>query len=66
MIETLNIDYLKPLYGDEPEALADRIATLCRDCDEYRRVVEAGKTYIAANYSPERIDARIRNACGAG
>ena len=56
---------LQSLVADEPDALADRIATLCRDSDEYRRIVEAGKAYIAADYSPERIDALIRKACGA-
>ena len=57
---------LQTLVADEPDALADRIAMLCQDCGEYRRIVEAGKAYIAANYSAERIDAMIREACGTG
>jgi len=56
---------LQSLVVDEPDALSDRIATLCQDCAEYRRIVEAGKAYIAANYSAERIDALIQKACGA-
>ncbi len=38
---------------------------LCSDCTEYRRIVEAGKAHVVANYSPERVDALIREACGA-
>ena len=45
--------------------LAERIAMLCRDHAKYRRIVEAGKAHIAANYSSERIDALIQEACGA-
>ena len=56
---------LQSLVADEPEALAQRIASLCRDDAEYRRVATAGKAHVAANYSPERIDALIREACGA-
>jgi GT2 family glycosyltransferase/glycosyltransferase involved in cell wall biosynthesis len=56
---------LAALVADEPEALAQRIATLCRDRAKYRRVVEAGKAHVAANYSSERIDSLIREACGA-
>ncbi len=56
---------LASLVADEPEALAQRIATLCRDRAKYRRIVEAGKAHVAANYSPERIDSLIREACGA-
>ncbi len=57
-------DGLKSLVADEPEALAERIATLCRDDAEYDRVVEGCKAHIAASYSPERIDSLIREACG--
>jgi len=56
---------LKSLVADEPDALAERIATLCRDSAEYRRIVAAGKAHITANYSAERVDALIREACGA-
>jgi GT2 family glycosyltransferase/glycosyltransferase involved in cell wall biosynthesis len=56
---------LKSLVADEPEALSERIATLCRDSAEYRRIVAAGKAHITANYSAERVDALIREACGA-
>jgi glycosyltransferase involved in cell wall biosynthesis len=56
---------LAALVADEPESLAQQIATLCRDRAKYRRVVEAGKAHVAANYSPERIDSLIREACGA-
>ncbi len=56
---------LASLVADEPELLSQQIATLCRDRAKYRRVVEAGKAHVAANYSPERIDALIREACGA-
>jgi len=56
---------LASLVADEPEALAQRIATLCRDRAKYRRIVEAGKAHVAANYSSERIDSLIREACGA-
>jgi glycosyltransferase involved in cell wall biosynthesis len=43
---------LASLVADEPEALAQRIATLCRDRAKYRRAVEAGKAHVAVNYSP--------------
>ncbi len=56
---------LAALVADEPESLAQQIATLCRDRAKYRRAVEAGKAHVAANYSPERIDSLIREACGA-
>jgi GT2 family glycosyltransferase len=55
---------LQSLVADEPDAFAHRIASLWRDDDEYRRIVEAGKVYVGTNYSPERIDALIREACG--
>ncbi len=54
---------LEWLVADDPEMLAERIATLCRDDDRYDRVVAACKAHIAANYSPERIDGLIRGAC---
>jgi glycosyltransferase involved in cell wall biosynthesis len=54
---------LRSLVADDPEALAKRIAALCRDNAEYRRVVEGCKAHIAANYSPERIDSLLREAC---
>jgi glycosyltransferase involved in cell wall biosynthesis len=56
---------LQLLIADEPEVLSERIATLCRDGAEYRRVVEACKAHVAAHYSPERIDSLIREACAA-
>jgi GT2 family glycosyltransferase/glycosyltransferase involved in cell wall biosynthesis len=54
---------LRSLVADDPETLAARIARLCQDDVEYRRIAEAGKAHVAANYSPERIDALIRQAC---
>ena len=51
------------LVGDEPDLLADRIAKLCRDNARYQRVAKACQAHIAANYTPERIDALIREAC---
>ena len=56
---------LASLVADDPDALSQRIAMLCRDQAKYRRVVEAGRAHVAANYSRERIDALIREACGA-
>lgn len=55
---------LQFLVADEPSALAERIATLCRDKTRYQRVVKACRAHVAANYSSERIDALIRGACG--
>ena len=55
---------LEWLVADDPDMLSDRIATLCRDRAEYRRIVEIGKAHITANYSAERIDSLIRRACG--
>ena len=56
---------LLSLVADDPRALAERIARLCGDDAEYQRVVAAGKAHIAANYSAERIDRLIREACAA-
>jgi GT2 family glycosyltransferase/glycosyltransferase involved in cell wall biosynthesis len=56
---------LQLLVADGADALAERIATLCRDAAAYQRVVEAGKAHVTANYSPERIDSLIRQACAA-
>jgi len=52
------------LVADEPNLLADRIAKLCRDNTHHQRVAKACQAHIAANYTPERIDALIRDACG--
>jgi glycosyltransferase involved in cell wall biosynthesis len=54
---------LQVLVADEPSEIAARIAKLCRDDAEYRRIVEAGKAYVAATYSAERIDGLLRQAC---
>jgi O-antigen biosynthesis protein len=55
---------LEGLVADEPAALAEIIATLCRDDARYQRAATACRAHIAANYSPERIDGLIRGACG--
>jgi glycosyltransferase involved in cell wall biosynthesis len=55
---------LNVLVADEPEEIAARIARLCLDDAEYDRVAAAGRAHIVANYSPERIDALIRQVCG--
>ncbi|MBV9826235.1 MAG: glycosyltransferase [Alphaproteobacteria bacterium] len=55
---------LQCLVADDPDMIAGRIARLCRDEGEYDRVVTASRAHIAQNYSPERIDALIREACG--
>src|SRR5205823_7396132 len=47
---------LQSLIADDPAALSQRIARLCRDEGEYRRVVESCKAHVAARYSQERID----------
>jgi O-antigen biosynthesis protein len=57
---------LASLVADEPKLLSRRIAMLCRDQGKYRRIVEAARAHIVANYSPERIDSLIREACGGG
>ena len=62
--EGLNLpSELQGLVADDPAALTERIAALCRDNDRYRRVAKACQIYIEANYSPERIDSLIRQAC---
>ncbi len=55
---------LLSLVADDPKALSHRIAQLCRDDREYRRIVEGCKAHVAANYSQQRIDSLIREACG--
>lgn len=57
---------LQSLVADGPSEFAQRIATLCRDERIYRGAVKAGQAYVAANYSPQRIDSLIREACGLG
>ena len=52
-----------PLVVDEPEEIAARVAKLCRDKAEYRRIVDACKAYMSANYSAQRIDALLKEAC---
>jgi GT2 family glycosyltransferase/glycosyltransferase involved in cell wall biosynthesis len=54
---------MQPLVVDEPEEIAARVAKLCRDKAEYRRIVEACKAYMSANYSAQRIDALLKEAC---
>jgi GT2 family glycosyltransferase/glycosyltransferase involved in cell wall biosynthesis len=56
---------LQVLVADEPAEIAARIAKLCQDDAEYRRIAEAGKAYVAATYSAERIDGLLRQACAA-
>jgi len=56
---------LQSLVVDEPGEIAALIAKLCRDDAEYRRIVEAGKAYVGATYSAERIDGLLRQACAA-
>ena len=55
---------LQFLVADGPKALAERIAALCRDNARYQRIAKACRAHVAANYSPERIDALLRAACG--
>ncbi len=55
---------LQWLVADDAEGIAQRIAKLCGDTAEYQRAVEACKAHVAANYSAERIDRLIREACG--
>jgi glycosyltransferase involved in cell wall biosynthesis len=63
--EGLNLpEELQSLVADEPRDFAERITALCRDERHYRRTVEAAQAYIAANYSSQRIDLLIRQACG--
>jgi O-antigen biosynthesis protein len=54
---------MQPLVVDEPEEIAARVAKLYRDKAEYRRIVEACKAYMSANYSAQRIDALLKEAC---
>jgi glycosyltransferase involved in cell wall biosynthesis len=54
---------MQSLVVDEPEEIAARVAKLCRDKTEYRRIVDACKAYMSANYSAQRIDALIKEAC---
>jgi glycosyltransferase involved in cell wall biosynthesis len=54
---------LRLLVADDPNVLSERIATLCRDGAKYRRIAAAGRAHVSANYSPERIDSLIREAC---
>ena len=54
---------MQSLIVDEPAEIAARVAKLCRDKTEYRRVVEACKAYMSANYSAQRIDALLTEAC---
>lgn len=54
---------LQSLVLDEPQEIAARIAKLCRDEAEYRRIVEACTAYMTANYSAQRIDALLKQAC---
>src|SRR5262249_49162969 len=55
---------LEWLVADEPEVLVDRIQTLCFDDDRHHRIAEACRSHIAANYSADRIDSQLRQACG--
>jgi GT2 family glycosyltransferase/glycosyltransferase involved in cell wall biosynthesis len=57
---------LQSLVVDEAQDIAARIAKLCRDDAEYRRIVEACKAYMSANYSAQRIDALLKQACALG
>jgi len=57
---------LQPLVVDEPQEIAARVAKLCRDKAEYRRIVDAGKAYVSANYSAQRIDGLLKQACALG
>jgi len=54
---------MQPLVVDAPEEIAARVAKLCRDKAEYRRIVDACKAYMTANYSAQRIDALVKEAC---
>jgi glycosyltransferase involved in cell wall biosynthesis len=57
---------LQVLVTDDPEITARRIAMLCREDREYRRLAAAGQTYIAERYGAARIDALLGEACGTG
>lgn len=54
---------MQPLVVDEPAEIAARVAKLCRDKAEYRRIVDACKAYMSAHYSAQRIDALVKEAC---
>ena len=54
---------MQPLVVDGPEEIAAQVAKLCRDKAEYRRIVDACKAYMTANYSAQRIDALLKEAC---
>jgi len=54
---------LQLLVADEPETLAERIELLCRDDTAYRRIAAACRAHVAANYSWQRIDGLIADAC---
>jgi glycosyltransferase involved in cell wall biosynthesis len=56
-------EILQSLVADQPQQIAARVAKLCRDDAEYRRIVEACKAYMIANYSAQRIDALLKQAC---
>jgi hypothetical protein len=63
--EGLNLpSELQSLVADEPHEIAERVAALCRDEPQYRRTVEAIRAYVEANYSSQRIDLLIAEACG--
>ena len=55
---------MQPLVVDEPAEIAARVAKLCRDKAEYRRIVDACNAYMSAHYSAQRIDALVKEACG--
>src|SRR5438067_3933785 len=55
---------LQSLVVDEPQEIAARVAKLCRDKAEYRRIVDAGKAYVSANYSAQRIDGLLKQEIG--
>jgi hypothetical protein len=55
---------LQVLIADDPDILARRVAVLCRDDREYRRIATAGQAYVAERYGAARIDALLRDACG--
>jgi glycosyltransferase involved in cell wall biosynthesis len=56
-------DDLQWLVADEAQELAERVAALCRDDARHRRIAQGCQAYVAANYSSERIDALMREAC---
>ena len=54
---------LQSLVADQPQQIAARVAKLCRDEAEYWHMVEECKAYMTANYSAQRIDALLKQAC---